>query len=135
MKTFLEHAMFAATLLLVSMVPVGCGSKSRSADTVDLTISKELGPTVGSVARVAQPEPLMVEGYGLVGGLAGTGSAACPPEIRTYLKQYILSQTTTGSLSPDDLINSRTTAVVRLQGATPAASLSPEPLSENSLGK
>ncbi len=121
MKTFQGSLTFGAVLLLAAMLLGGCGPKDESAGFVDQVIGEELGPTIGSLADVAPPEPVMVEGYGLVGGLAGTGSPACPPDIRAYLKQYILSQVPSGSVSPDDLINSRDTAVVRLEAITPPA--------------
>ncbi|HNY80604.1 MAG: flagellar basal body P-ring protein FlgI [Sedimentisphaerales bacterium] len=121
MKTSQGRIAFGVGLLLVPMMLIGCGPDDKSAATADPVIGKELGLTVGSVADVARPEPLQVEGYGLVGGLAGTGSASCPPNIRAYLKQFILAQVPGGSVAPDNLINSKTTAVVRLEGVVPAA--------------
>ncbi len=121
MRMFQWYLTFGMVLLLAATVPGGCGPKDGPADRVETTLSEELGPTIGSLAAVAPPQPLAVEGYGLVGGLAGTGSPACPPEIRAYLRQYILVQVSSGSVSPDDLINSRNTAVVRLEGRTPPA--------------
>lgn len=119
MKTFPWCLTFAMVLLPAAMILGGCRPKDGSAQRVDTTLGEELGPTIGSVAEVAPPQPLAVEGYGLVGGLAGTGSPACPPEIRAYLRQYILARVSSGSVSPEDLINSRNTAVVRLEGRTP----------------
>ncbi len=112
---------FWVGLLLVPAMLVGCGPKDQSATQTKSTIGEELGLTVGSVADVLRPEPLGLEGYGLVGGLSGTGSPSCPPQIRAYLKQYILAQMPNGSVSPDDLIDSRDTAVVHLEAMAPAA--------------
>ena len=56
----------------------------------------DLGATIGSLVEVVYPESIPVEGYGVVGGLNGTGSAACPPQIRTYLTQYILKKLPAG---------------------------------------
>ncbi len=78
----------------------------------------DLGPTIGSVAEIVKPQGTPVEGYGLVVELPGTGSAICPPTVRDYLKQYILSQVSDAS-NLDDLINSPNTAVVRLEGMIP----------------
>jgi hypothetical protein len=62
-----------------------------------------------------------VEGYGLVGGLQGTGSAECPPQIRSYLKQYILAQLSEATVNVEELINDRNTAVVGIRGTIPSA--------------
>ncbi len=80
----------------------------------------ELGATIGSLAEVVKPEPVAVEGYGLVGGLAGTGSGYCPPEVRAYLKQYILTQLSGQRVDVDTLLNSKDTAVVALEALVPA---------------
>ena len=88
-----------------------------------LTPSAELGQTIGSLAEVLAVESIPVEGYGLVGGLRGTGSSECPPEVRRYLVQYILTQLPNRSVDPDRLINSRSTAVVELSGMMPTAAV------------
>jgi len=106
--------------VLVLLVWSGCGPNDGRVATVDPVIGEELGSPIGSMAEVIEPEPLMIEGYGLVGGLIGTGSGACPAELRAYLRQYILAQVPGGSVSPDNLINSRATAVVRLEALVPA---------------
>ena len=65
------------------------------------------------------PESIPVGGYGLIGGLRGTGSAECPPQIRAYLEQYILKQSP--ELDVGKFISSRNTAVVLVQGIMPIA--------------
>jgi hypothetical protein len=90
------------------------------ADATELLPQAELGPTIGSVAVLVKPAPVVVEGYGLVGGLPGTGSAHCPPQLRAYLKQYILTQLPTERANLDALIDDKSTAVVRLEGVLPA---------------
>jgi flagellar basal body P-ring protein FlgI len=80
----------------------------------------ELGTTIGMLADVIVPESIPVEGFGLVGGLNGTGSAECPPQVRAYLKQYILTQLPE-RIDIDKFINSKDTAVVRVYGVIPAA--------------
>jgi hypothetical protein len=79
-----------------------------------------MGPTIGSVADVLWLQSVPVEGFGLVAGLAGTGSAMCPVPVRNYLKQYILAQLSGENTDLDELINSPNTAVVRLEGTIPA---------------
>ena len=78
---------------------------------------------IGSVADVARPQETPVEGYGLVAGLSGTGSAICPPAVRAYLRQYILAQIPDVVSNIDELINSPNTAVVQLEGRIPAAAM------------
>jgi len=106
----------AAVILAICLFTAGCGEPVGK----DALVSEaDLGPTIGSLAEVFSLEPIPVEGYGLVGGLNGTGSAECPPRLRTYLKQYILKQLPEYK-NVEILINSRNTAVVRLEGLMPA---------------
>jgi flagellar basal body P-ring protein FlgI len=88
-----------------------------------LVLDKELGVTIGSLVDVVSFDLIAVEGYGMVGGLRGTGSAECPPELRTYLQQYILKQLPDQRIDVDKFISSHDTAVVRLDGQMPAAVL------------
>ena len=64
-----------------------------------------------------------MEGYGLVGNLNGTGSAECPPNIRTYLRQYILTQLPEQNVDVEKLISSSDTAIVQLEGVIPEEAL------------
>ncbi len=86
----------------------------------DLFTQVNLGTTIGSLVEVVGAGPIEVEGYGLVGGLNGTGSVECPVEIRRYLRKYIL-QNVVGSIDPDEMIDSHDTAVVQLEGFIPQA--------------
>jgi hypothetical protein len=106
-----------AVALLVSAG--GCRSGESKRSSIELAGPAELGPTVGSLAGVVEPAPVSVEGYGLVGGLAGTGSAYCPPQVRAYLRQYILAQLPGGGRGVDELIDSDNTAVVLLEAEIP----------------
>ena len=107
--------------LLLAAAAGGCQKKEGArTGSIALTPPAELGATIGSLAEMVKPEPVAVEGYGLVGGLAGTGSGYCPPEVRAYLKQYILTQLPNGRANVDELIDSRNTAVVVLEAAIPA---------------
>ena len=120
-------ALSLTALTAALAVTGGCGrGESPGADTLGLTPPEELGATIASVAAVGQPRPVAVEGYGLVGGLAGTGSADCPPAIRTYLKRYILARVPGERVDADELIGSENTAVVSLTGLIPAAALEGE---------
>jgi len=119
MKHLGWKALGCAVLAALLAMAVGC-RKEAQIDDDSLTSRAALGATVGSVAQLARPEPVAVEGYGLVGGLPGTGSAFCPPQLRSYLKQYILTQLPTERVNLDQLLNSKNTAVVRLEALVPA---------------
>ena len=113
--------MLCITGLLLAAAAGGCQKKeTATAGSIALTPPVELGATIGSLAEVVKPEPVAVEGYGLVGGLAGTGSGYCPPEVRTYLKQYIATQLPNDRFNVDELIESKNTAVVMLEATAPA---------------
>lgn len=100
----------------------GCQHEDdAAADALGLVPESKLGTRIGSVASVGVPQAAVVEGYGLVGGLAGTGSGDCPPAVREYLKRYILIQVRGRGYDVDTLIGSKDTAVVRLEGVLPPA--------------
>ena len=75
---------------------------------------------VGTTAQVVRPQPVAVEGYGLVGGLARTGSTDCPPPLRAYLHRFVQSEVPDRTLDIDALIRNPSTAVVRIEGRIPA---------------
>ena len=107
--------------LLLAAAAGGCQKGHRAkAGSGALTPPAELGVAIGSLAEVVKAEPVAVEGYGLVGGLSGTGSAYCPPEIRAYLRQYIATQLPNNRVNADELIDSKNTAVVMLEAMIPA---------------
>jgi hypothetical protein len=113
--------MLCTTGLLLAVAAGGCHKKeTATAGSIALTPPVELGATIGSLAEVVKPEPVAVEGYGLVGVPAGTGSGYCPPEVRTYLKQYIATQLPNDRFNVDELIESKNTAVVVLEAMVPA---------------
>jgi len=99
---------------------VGCQKKDGAKGNAIATVPVELGATIGTLAEVAKAEPVAVEGYGLVGGLTGTGSGYCPPEVRAYLRRYILTQLSGERVNVDELIGSKNTAVVILEATIPA---------------
>lgn len=76
--------------------------------------------TMGGYGRVR------IRGYGLVVGLAGTGSSECPPDIRLYLQKYINSKIGKNNISADQLIDSKDTAVVSVLGLLPEGSVKDE---------
>ena len=120
MRAFLGHWMRWTGLMLAPALIIGCGDKGRSGRSVDALDEPGLGQTVASVAEAKRPEPVVVEGYGLVGGLSGTGSPMCPSGLRAYLKNHILSQLPSATVDLDKVIDSRNTAVVQLVGLVPA---------------
>ncbi len=114
-KTVCVIAVFA-----IACFAVGCGRwGGRSKGTDELAAEGDLGATIGSLAKVLSPDLMAVQGYGLVGGLRGTGSAECPPQIRVYLTRHILRQLPEHKIDVGKLINSRNTAVVQVEGIMP----------------
>ena len=109
-------------ILLISFFIGGCGEPAQTAGELNkLAPAVDLGATIGSLAEVFSVGLIPVEGYGLVGGLKGTGSAECPPQIRAYLEQYILQQLPEYKIDVEKFISSRDTAVVLVEGTIPAA--------------
>ena len=116
-----ECLILGVALLLLAAVACGCQKGQRAKDgSAALTPPAELGVAIGSLAEMVEPRQVAVEGYGLVGGLPGTGSPYCPPEIRAYLKQYVATQVPNSRTNVDELIDSKNTAVVLLEAMIPA---------------
>lgn len=69
--------------------------------------------------------PLVVQGYGLVVGLNGTGSNDVPPDIRAHMlaemKRHGIGSENAGlgHISPQRMLDSKNTAVVVVQGIIP----------------
>ncbi len=84
--------------------------------------------TIKTVAWVEGLRRMSVGGYGLVVGLAKTGSSQCPRPIREYMlddmrRRYRLGQAYKAlkRYSPERLLDSEETAVVTVYGEIPAA--------------
>ncbi len=107
------------SVLLIGFFIAGCGEPTGMGSK-ELAPLVDLGPTIESLAEVFSLESTLVEGYGLVGGLNGTGSAECPPQVRTYLTQYILARLPEPKIDVEKFISSHNTAVVLLHGLIPA---------------
>ncbi|MDO8302100.1 MAG: flagellar basal body P-ring protein FlgI [Sedimentisphaerales bacterium] len=106
----------ATLMLLLAAMLIGCNPQEQK------TPPPPISGKITLFAEVAAFTPVPVQGYGLVAGLEGTGSTQCPPQIRSYLRQYILAQLPGNCpLTPDQLIDSPDTAVVRINGVMPAA--------------
>ena len=116
-----RKVIYAVATALVVCLAYGCSQQDAGKKSDDLASLEELGPTIGSLVRVTSPGTIKVEGYGLVSGLRGTGSADCPPRIRVYLTRYIRKQLPTGSkLNIDEYISRPDTAVVFVEAMMPA---------------
>ena len=117
METYGKIAVWALSVLAAGVLVGGC---EQPVIEQELGPKIELGTTIGSLAEVFAFDSVRVEGYALVGGLEGTGSAECPLGIREYLRKYI-QQKLPGHENVDQFINSRDTAVVRVYGLMLAA--------------
>lgn len=116
--------LYLITVLLIICSVWGCEKhKWRGKGKKQLVTAVDLGQTIGSVAEVYLPELITVRGYGLVGGLNGTGSSECPPQIRGYLRRYILAQMADQEMNVDKFIDSHDTAVVCVEGMMPTTGL------------
>jgi len=118
MKIFQRKLVFLISALIIALLAVGCGESVRTSQQLDEPMSQSTA-TIGSLVEAFSLDLIGVEGYALVGGLRGTGSSECPPEIRASLKQYILKRLPKHDI--DRLINSSDTAVVVVTGQMPAA--------------
>lgn len=127
MNAIAQKKVLLTAALLMACLAGGCPERRRDDRAAPEPTTADLGPTIGSVATVLVPEPLPVEGYGLVGGLKGTGSAECPPPIRAYLARQIQQQLPAGAaLNVEEFISSLDTAAVLVEGVIPEMPLKNE---------
>ncbi|MHC4119689.1 MAG: flagellar basal body P-ring protein FlgI [Planctomycetota bacterium] len=116
-----RKVVYVAAAALVVFAACGCGERTAGKRPGEPASLEDLGPTIGSLATIVGPGVIKVEGYGLVTGLKGTGSAECPPRIRAYLTRYIRKQLPArGAVDVDEYINRTDTAVVFVEGIMPA---------------
>ncbi len=118
MKNHLKQTIHCL-ILPALLFAFGCSqtntSKKQAADV------NAVNATVGMYAEIFASESIPVSGYGLVGGLNGTGSSECPTDIRTYLQKYIKQHVGSSKVNVDKLIDSPDTAVVLVEGMIPPA--------------
>jgi hypothetical protein len=108
----------AAILITVA----GCGESNKAKTGPGSKLEQsaatfESGTTIGQVADIFSPDYIPVQSYAIVGELAGTGSADCPPNIRDYLGKYILRYMPSTDI--DKFINSPDTSIVVAEGLLP----------------
>ncbi|MCK5225509.1 MAG: flagellar basal body P-ring protein FlgI [Planctomycetes bacterium] len=112
-----KFAYIIATLA-IGLLGIGCAEKQPPNVKIIIpqtNITKDT--TIGSLVEVFSPTVIPVEGYSIVGGLDGTGSGQCPPQVRAYLQGYLLSKQQ--DLNIEKFITSKNTAVVIVQGLMP----------------
>ena len=115
---------FGFITLLLLILALSCGGPtgaSKSKQGSKKADPNDLGPTIGSLVEIFATEAIPVKGYALVGGLNGTGSSECPPQIRTYLEKYILQHVSGTKVNIDELIRSPDTGVTSVDGIIPPA--------------
>jgi flagellar basal body P-ring protein FlgI len=81
--------------------------------------------TIGDVTSVANAEPIVVSGVGLVVGLNGTGGAAPPGSYRSVLEHDLQSQ---GVENVQEVLNSPNAALVLISAVIPAGARKGDPL-------
>jgi flagellar basal body P-ring protein FlgI len=87
----------------------------------------QIDKTIGDLAEAMAYNPIPVKGVGIVVGLSNTGSSECPPAVRDYLRQYILTQVgQRKTIDADMMINSKDTAVVLVEGFIPPGAVKQE---------
>ncbi|MDD5134551.1 MAG: flagellar basal body P-ring protein FlgI [Phycisphaerae bacterium] len=126
---YLTVTLFAIVLCVLQSEGYGKKPKNkREAQKAEVSQEVQLDKTIGDLAEIVAFNPIPVKGIGIVVGLAGTGSAECPPAVRDYLRQYILAQLGSKQLvNPDKMINSTDTAVVIVEGWIPAGAVKQQP--------
>jgi flagellar basal body P-ring protein FlgI len=106
------------TAVLISCFAAGCG-EGGGRGAKNLKPAVDLGTTIGSLVEMSWPESVRLEGYGLVVGLKDTGSAECPPNVRTYLGQHLQTLFPGRRIDVAKFISGSDTAIVLVEGIMP----------------
>jgi len=112
---------YVTGMLAASLVLAGCEGSGAGAGLAEP--AEQLGEMIGDVVEVFSYDTIPVEGYALVGGLDGTGSAECPPGIRQYLEKYIMRSLPQHKADVEKIISSPDTAVVYVRGLMPTSGI------------
>ncbi len=128
-------AVLAATALLlaacgeiVEVVPPRPKQDRANPANFALDVDPMMRGTVASETAVDGLNPVIVRGYGLVVGLAGTGGRLMPAEVRATMIQELARRgignpaTSPEGWTPESLLNSPDTAVVVVEGVVPPGS-------------
>ena len=116
-------------ILLALAVTAGTGCSPTAEQLTDSQTEgpESLGPTLGSLCELTDYSSARVQGYSLVFGLAGTGSGECPAAEERYLLGHLQKIDARNHMGPDyesmtaeQIIRSRDTAVVHVSGVVPA---------------
>ncbi len=130
-KAILAVALLAAGTGLSAFIG-GCQSPPKPGpmptniqSRIDAAIYPALRNTIGEYAAFIDAAPIRVEGYGLVGPLANTGSRVMDPRIRDILNDRFtragigLWSTNTQNIDPDKILDSNQAAAVEVRGIIP----------------
>ncbi len=104
MNIIIQKTICVIAAIHITCFIAGCGEQGRTGK--ELIPASDLGTTIGSLVEVSWPESIRLEGCGLVGGLKGTGSAECPPQIRAYLARRIPIQLPAHKINIEKFISS-----------------------------
>ena len=124
MKKLFMYSLAGA--VAVSLLLFGGCQKTNAVVPTSTAASVE-GKTIGDLAEIIAYGQVQIRGVGLVTGLAGTGSGECPAPLKSYLISYIKTQLPKDStVNPENLIESKDTAVVNILGLLPAGAYNGE---------
>ena len=105
-----------AALLALSL---SCGEKPKPSEPRiprEVEVPLYLRDTVGEIARFSGREGILVQGYGFVTGLDGTGTKVMPPGIRQQILDMMRRHKVSG---PQEILSNPDNAVVMVTGVMP----------------
>ena len=130
MKAFRDiRRIFGCVLLSAIGAMVGCGPEKPAPvvnkyPTLPLkAVPDYLADTILQYTDMTGTEPYPVSGFGLVANLNGTGGSHAPTAVRDYIIKEIgrhrFDTYLGGGTEPDDVLNSKRFAIVRVDGFIP----------------
>ncbi|HVX84706.1 MAG TPA: flagellar basal body P-ring protein FlgI [Phycisphaerae bacterium] len=123
----------ALTLAALAAALTGCASRNTRAgkpgvdpqDAISARTYPTLHGTIAEYATVANAQPTIVEGIGLVAGLPNTGSSDMPPNVRALLTADLYTYNAgsyiygTQDIVPERILSTNQIAAVEIRGVIP----------------
>ena len=115
-------------LITIFLLAAACGACREPLESPqrprEIKVPEYLENTIGERAIISGGDAVLVQGLGLVTGLAGTGSTAHPPGIRNRMLKIITQHEVP---NPETVLADPNTAVVFISGYIPPGSRPGEP--------
>ncbi|AQQ70840.1 Basal body P-ring protein [Limihaloglobus sulfuriphilus] len=118
----LKHIYILVLPALILSLLCGCqNGKTQKRNQQDMNLEVSLNDTIGNYAEMLVSSEIPIEGFGIVVGLEGSGSAECPPAIRDRVLKFIQQKLKNRNRrAAIEFLEDKDNSVVRVYGVLPS---------------